>query len=98
MNDVLSFAKVLSLMVLFSACAKKVEDYSSLVHSYKTVCCKTLSSSRITLNERKRVVQEKIKLEQDFKDALRHLKQDGKEQLTKNWTRVSIEAANGHCK
>ena len=89
---------VLFLMVLFSACAKKAEDYSYLVDSYKEICCKTLSSNTIPFEVRERAMQTKIKLEQDFKEALRHLKQDGKEQLTKQWSEVIDKAENGHCK
>jgi len=88
----------LSLLTLLCACAKKAEDYSYLVDSYKKICCKTLSSNKISFEERERAVQKKIKLEKDFKEALRHLKQEGKEQLTKQWSIVKVDAENGRCK
>jgi hypothetical protein len=43
-------------------------------------------------------MQKKIKLEKDFNEALRHLKQEGKEQLTKEWSKVKVDAENGNCK
>lgn len=88
---------VLLLLVFLSACAKKAEDYASLVDSYKKICCKTLNSNKITLKERKQAIKEKIKLEVAFKDALRHLKQEGKETLTKQWSDVIYDANHGKC-
>lgn len=88
----------LLLIVLFSSCAKKAEDYAYLVDSYRKICCKTLSSNTIPLDVRKRAMRKKIKLEQDFKEALRHLKQNGKEKLTKQWSEVIVDAENGKCK
>lgn len=43
-------------------------------------------------------MRKKLKLEQDFKEALRHLKQNGKEKLTKQWSEVIVDAENGKCK
>jgi DNA polymerase III delta subunit len=88
----------LSLLTIFCACAKKAEDYSSLVDSYKKIYCKTLSSNKIPLVARERAMQKKIKLEKDFNEALRHLKQEEKEQLTKEWSKVKADAENGNCK
>ena len=87
----------ISLLLVLSACAKKAEDYSSLVESYKKINCKTLNSNKITLKERKQAIKEKIKLEEAFKDALRHLKQEGKETLTKQWLKVIYDATQGKC-
>jgi len=89
---------ILLTIVFFSACAKKAEDYAYLVASYKKICCKTLSSNKIPFEVREQAMQKKNKLEEDFKEALRHLKQDGKEQLTNQWSRVKLDAANGNCK
>lgn len=89
---------ILLLIVFSSACAKKAEDYAYLVESYKKICCNTLSSNTISFEVREKAMLTKKKLEEDFKEALRHLKQDGKKQLTKQWSRVKVDAANGNCK
>lgn len=84
-------------MLVLSACAKKAEDYAYLVDSFKNICCNKLSSSTISLQEREGLMEKKIKLEEAFKDALRHLKQDGKETLTKQWSKVIYDATHGKC-
>lgn len=87
----------ISLLLILGACAKKAEDYSPLVESYKNINCRIFNSNNINLNERKQAIKEKIKLEEAFKDALRHLKQEGKEALTKQWSKVIYDATHGKC-
>ena len=88
----------ISLLLVLSACAKKAEDYAYLVDSYKNICCNKLSSSTISLQEREGLMEKKIRLEQEFKEALKYLKQSDKEKLTKQWSEVIYDAANGNCK
>lgn len=87
----------LSLLLLICACVRKAEDYSSLVKAYKKICCKNLSSNTMSIKMREQAIRKKIKLEEDFKEALRYLKQDDKEKLTEQWLEVIYDAKHGKC-
>ncbi|MFM1947749.1 MAG: hypothetical protein RL207_2032 [Bacteroidota bacterium] len=84
-------------VTLLTGCSKKASDYSHLVSSYKNVHCTTLSSTRASIIERKRGIQKIAKLQNEFKEALKFLKQEEKEKLNDLMTTAILDIQKGKC-
>lgn len=84
-------------VALLTGCSKKASDYSHLVSSYKKIHCTTLSSTRASIIERKRGIQKIAKLQNEFKEALKFLKQEEKEKLNELMTTAILDVQQGKC-
>lgn len=98
LNTIKTSACVLSLCILLLSCSKKASDYSCLISSYKKIHCFTLSSSKTTLLERKKGLEKISHLQNEYKQALKFLKQEEKEKLNDMLSEAIREIAKGNCK
>ena len=98
MNNNLNIGAFLFITIaLLTGCSKKASDYNHLVTSYKKVHCTTLSSTKTSINERKRGLLKISKLQDEFKEALKYLKQEEKEKLNEMMTTAVMDIQKGKC-
>ena len=90
-------ACVLSLGILLMSCSRKASDYSYLISSYKKIHCSTLSSSKTTLAERKKGLEKMGRLQNEFKQALKFLKEEEKEKLNDMMSQTIRDIQQGKC-
>lgn len=97
LNSLKTSACVLSLGILLLSCSRKASDYSYLISSYKKIHCSTLSSSKTTLAERKKGLEKMGRLQNEFKQALKFLKQEEKEKLKNMMSKTIMDIQQGKC-
>ena len=85
------------LGILLLSCSRKASDYSYLISSYKKIHCSTLSSSKTTLAERKKGLEKMGRLQNEFKQALKFLKQEEKEKLNDMMSKTITDIQQGKC-
>ena len=85
------------LGILLLSCSRKANDYSYLISSYKKIHCSTLSSSKTTLAERKKGLEKMGRLQNEFKQALKFLKEEEKEKLNDMMSQTIRDIQQGKC-
>ena len=79
------------------SCSRKASDYSYLIYSFKKIHCTTLSSSKTTSTERKKGLEKLGRLQNEFKQALKFLKQEEKEKLNNMMSKTIMDIQQGKC-
>lgn len=88
---------ILATTLLFASCAKKADDYKSLVEEYKSVACTALDMNA-SLSDKTKAVTRQNELNQEFQNALKELDMEEVSKLNMMMASALADASQGKCK
>lgn len=88
---------LLAVIIIFSSCSKKAEDYKAIVSEYKTVICTAMDTSA-SLSDKTRAVARQNELNQEIQKAQGELELEEVSKLNMMMATALADASQGKCK
>ena len=88
---------ICTLCISLLSCSRKASNYKQLISSYKNVLCSTMSSTNTSMKERQKGLVQLDSIKNEFKEAMKRLKQEEKDKFNQMIFNVEKEVSQGNC-